>query len=96
MRPSQALEQHRDDIRRLTNRHRAGNPRVFGSTARGEDIEGSDLDILVDANPGATMLDLGALFEELKIMLGVPVDLVTPGELPSEFRDAVLEEARPI
>ena len=96
MKPGEALERHREDIRRLAASRRAANPRVFGSTARGEDVEGSDLDILIDTCPGATLFDLGALFEELKATLGVPIDLVTIRELPVRIRNQVLAEAKPI
>jgi predicted nucleotidyltransferase len=96
MRPSEALEKHREDIRRLALGRRAANPRVFGSTARGEDIEGSDLDILVDTLPGATLFDLAALEDELKGLLGVRVDVVTSGSLHRRIRKRVLGEAAPI
>jgi predicted nucleotidyltransferase len=59
------------------------------------DRDGSDLDLLVDALP-ATLLDLGDLEEELKSLLGVDVDLLTPGDLPPKFRAKVLAEAQPI
>jgi predicted nucleotidyltransferase len=55
MKPSEALEIHRLSIRRLTHSRRAANPRVFGSAARGDDVEGSDLDILVDTIPETTL-----------------------------------------
>lgn len=80
----------------MAARHLAVNPRVFGSTATGHATEHSDLDLLVDALPGATLLDLGALQVELEALLGVKVDLLTPGDLPPAFRDQVLAEARPI
>jgi predicted nucleotidyltransferase len=96
MRPSEALEKHRDEIRRLALSRRATNPRVFGSTARGEDVEGSDLDILIDTMPGATLFDLGGLFEDLKASLAVEIDLVTIRELPPAIRARVLAEAKPI
>jgi len=96
MKPSEALAKHRDEIRRLAERRRLSNLRVFGSTARGEDVEGSDLDLLVDASPGTTLLDLGGLFEDLKAALDVPVDVVTLRELPADIREAVLAEAKPI
>jgi predicted nucleotidyltransferase len=64
--------------------------------ARGEDTEGSDLDLLVDPSPGATLLDLGGLQWALQSLLGVRVELVTPGDLPSRFRDDVLREAVPL
>lgn len=75
---------------------KALNPRVFGSVARGEDNEDSDIDILVDALPDATLLDLGGLQYDLQEMLGVRVDLSTPAELHRRIRDRVLAEARPI
>ena len=96
MRLADILKSHREEVRQLAARRRAGNPRVFGSAARGEDRPGSDIDILVDPLPGATLLDLGGLQAELEQLLGVRVDLVTPGELPATFRQQVLQEARPI
>ena len=79
-----------------TGRFRAANPRIFGSTLNGDDGEDSDLDLLVDALPGATLFDLGGLQDELKQLLGVRVDLVTPRDLPVKFRDLVLAEAKPV
>jgi predicted nucleotidyltransferase len=96
MKPSAALDSQRDAIREAAGRHRAANPRVFGSVLHGTDGDGSDLDLLVDALPGATLLDLGSLQQELETLLGVPVDLLTPGDLPQHIRDSVLAEARPI
>lgn len=72
------------------------NPRVFGSVVHGDDRDGSDLDILVDPLPGVTLFDLGGLQIELEEMLGVPVDLITPGDLPPRFRALVISEARPV
>ena len=83
-------------IRRLVSRHRAANPRLFGSVLRGADGRDSDIDILVDALPGATLFDLGGLQQDLQDLLGAPVDLLTPRDLPQTFRDRVLAEARPI
>lgn len=96
MKPSQALEANREAIRAAVARHKAANPRVFGSTLRGEDTDNSDLDILVDVLPDASLFDLGGLYNELVAMLGVPVSLVTPNELPQIWRHRVLEEARPL
>jgi hypothetical protein len=59
----------------------------------GDDREGSDLDLLVDALPGATLFDLGALQAELEQLLGVRVDVLTPADLPTTFRAQVLAEA---
>jgi predicted nucleotidyltransferase len=96
MKPSVALDMHREAVRAAVLRCRAANPRVFGSVLRGDDQENSDVDILVDALPGATLFDLGGLQVELEELLGVKVDLVTPMELPRQFRERVLAEARPI
>lgn len=96
MKPSVALRLKREAIREVTARCRATNPRFFGSVLHGNDIEGSDLDILVDALPGATLFDLGGLQDELQELLGVPVDLLTVKDLPLRFRAQVLAEACPI
>jgi predicted nucleotidyltransferase len=96
MKPSAALAGKSEAIRAAANRYRAANPRVFGSVLHGADKEGSDLDILVDALPGATLFDLGGLQEDLQELLGVRVDVLTPGDLPKKFRDRVLAEAQPI
>ena len=96
MKPSVALRLHRDAVREAAGRFRSANPRVFGSALSGGDEEGSDLDILVDAPPGATLFDLGALHEELEELLGVRVDLVTPDDLPPKLRERVLATAKPI
>ena len=94
--PSEMLQHHRESIRRIVSLHRTTNPRVFGSVLRGTDTADSDLDILVDALPGATLLDLGAIQTELEEILGVAVDVLTPGDLPAKFRAQVLQEAVPV
>ena len=96
LKPSVVLRLHRVAIREAAGQFRSANPRVFGSAAHGADEEGSDLDILVDALPGATLFDLGALQAELEDLLGVPVDLLTPGDLPPKLREAILADALPI
>ncbi len=96
MKPSSALALHRDDVRRLVERSRARNPRVFGSALHDKDNEASDIDILVDPLPGATLFDLGGLQEALQDLLGVSVDLLTPDDLPQRLRDQVLREAIPV
>jgi uncharacterized protein len=96
MRPSIVLDLKRGAIREAASRFRTTNPRVFGSVLHGTDEDGSDLDLLVDALPGATLFDLGGLQVELEDLLGVHVDLRTPGDLPAKFRDQVLAEARPV
>lgn len=96
MKPSDVLDRQRVAVRMLVARHRASNPRVFGSVVHGTDHEGSDLDLLIDVQPDASLFDLGALQVELETMLGLKVDLLTPLELPQSFRAAVLSEARPV
>lgn len=95
MKPSLLLQQHRIHIREVASRFAVTNPRVFGSVLRGQDAEGSDLDLLVDPLPGTTLFELGGLHDELEELLGIPVNLLTPGDLPKKFRDQVLTEARP-
>jgi predicted nucleotidyltransferase len=96
VKPSAALDLKRSAVRDVVRRFRTANPRVFGSVLYGTDRDGSDLDLLVDVLPGATLFDLGWLLEELQDILGVPVDLLTPGDLPPGFRDRVLAEAIPV
>lgn len=96
MRPSVVLEMKRNAVRETVSRFRTTNPRVFGSVLHGTDRDGSDIDLLVDALPGATLLDLGDLEAELKSLLGVHVDLLTPGDLSPKFRAKVLSEAQPV
>ena len=96
MRPSVALDLKRNAVREAATRFRTVNPRIFGSVLHGTDQEGSDLDLLVDALPGATLFDLGGLQVELEDLLGVHVDLLTPSDLPPKYRDQVLSEAQPV
>lgn len=93
MKPSAVLHLHRNAIRTIVEAHRALNPRVFGSVARGCDTEESDLDILVDPTPETTLFDIGAIRHELLQLLGIPVDVLTPKALPEKFRKAVLLDA---
>lgn len=93
-RPADALAANRELIRAVVQANRAENARVFGSVLHGTDTDSSDLDLLVDPLPGATtLIDLGAIQDELSERLGVTVDLLTPRELPVAWRDQVLSEA---
>lgn len=96
MKPSVMLHSNRDAIRRLALEHRVTNVRVFGSVLRGEDVEGSDLDLLVDPTPDTTLFDIGAIQAGTQRLLGVPVDVLTPNSLPEKYRQRVLEEAMPL
>ena len=96
MKPSEALKLHKNEIKRIAARYRLGNIRVFGSVLHNRDADGSDLDLLVDPSAGITLFDLGGAQAELQEVLGVPVELLTPGDLPKRFRDSVLREAKPL
>jgi len=96
MKPSAALDTHRDEIRGIALSHRVSNIRVFGSAARGDDTEDSDLDLLVDPTQETTLMDIGAIRLELRKLLGIPVDVLTPKSLPPKFREHVIKEAMPL
>ncbi len=96
MKPSVALGLQRDGLLERLTHYPIRNPRVFGSVLHGTDQDGSDLDVLVVALPETTLFDLGGLQDELAELVGVRVDLVTPGNLPTGFRSQVLDEARAI
>ena len=74
----------------------ARNVQIFGSVARGEADEASDIDILVDLEPGHSLLDLGGLWSELNELLGRKVEVVTEKGLRERIRDRVLREAVPL
>jgi uncharacterized protein len=95
VKPSAALERNRAEVRAAVLRFRAANPRIFGSVLHGTDRDDSDLDLLVDALPGTTLFDLGGLQIALEDLLGVSVDVRTPGDLPPKVRLRVLSEAVP-
>jgi predicted nucleotidyltransferase len=96
MKPSDALRRHREAVLRLLRQAELTNPRIFGSVLSQQDREGSDLDILVDAAPGTTLFDLGGLQVELEALVGVPVDLLVPGDLPKRSRAKILAQAQPL
>ncbi len=86
----------RDEILRLAERYGARNVRVFGSVARGEAGESSDLDLLVEWEPGRSLLDHVALVQDLEAMLGVKVHVGTESSLHWYARDRILSEATPL
>ncbi len=90
------LKQKRKDILRLCAKYGARNVRVFGSVIRGEADEQSDLDFLVELEPGRTLFDLGGLQYELERLLGCRVDVVTERGLKQRIRDRILREAVPL
>jgi predicted nucleotidyltransferase len=96
MKPSIAMNAHRAQIRSIVQEHHASNARVFGSVASYADVEGSDLDVLIDPTAETTLFDIGAIRYKLKQLLGVPVDVLTPNVLPEKFRGLVIAQALPI
>lgn len=93
---SEPLQEQRDEILRISAKYGAYNVRIFGSVARGEaDLE-SDIDVLVDLEPGRNLLDLGGLLMELQALLRCRVDVVTEKGLRPRIRDRVLAEAVPL
>jgi len=86
----------RDSVLRLAAKHGAYNVRVFGSIARGDSSPQSDVDFLVDLEPGRTLSDLGGLLMDLQEVLGAPVDVATVGGLRARVRERVLAEAVPL
>jgi predicted nucleotidyltransferase len=93
---AELLGQKRQDVLRIANKYGARHVRVFGSVARGEADAGSDVDFLVDLEPGRSLLDLGGLQFELEALLGRPVDVVTERGLKQRIRERVLREAVPM
>jgi predicted nucleotidyltransferase len=80
------VEAHKEQIVAALRRHRGLSIAVFGSVARGEDDENSDIDFLVNFEQGSSLFDLLHLQDELSDMLGCPVDVVSAGGL--EERDS--------
>jgi uncharacterized protein len=97
MKPSIALNKHRNEIRRIVELHGASNPRVFGSAIHGDDTEESDLDILVDPIAGkTTLISLVRIRREIESLTGVETDILTPMALHERYRQIVLAEAVPL
>jgi uncharacterized protein len=88
------LRQKREEILRIAAKHGAHNVRVFGSVARGEAEEGSDIDFLVEFEPGRSLLDQAGLVLDLEELLGRKADVVTEGGLYWLLRRRILKEAR--
>ena len=93
---SQLLSEKRNKILKLAAARGMSNVRVFGSFARGTATEKSDVDLLVDAGPDRSMLDVFGLWLDLEELLGRKVDLITEGGIYSRLRDRILEEAKPL
>ncbi len=88
------LKEKREEILQIAAKYGAHHVRVFGSAARGEAGEDSDIDFLVEMEPGRSLFDLGGLQAELENLLGCQVDVVTEGGLYWLLRRRILKEAR--
>lgn len=86
----------REEILRLARRRGARNLRVFGSVARGEANERSDLDLLVEWEPERSLLDHAGLVQDLQELLGMKVHVGTEKSLHWYVRDRILREATPL
>jgi predicted nucleotidyltransferase len=93
---TEMLREKRQEILKIAAKHGAYNVRLFGSVARGEADEHSDVDILVELGQGRSLLDLGGLLIDLETLLNRKVDVVTERGLRQRIRDRVLHEAVPL
>ena len=90
------LKEKRSEILNIAANNGAFNVRIFGSIARGEATETSDIDLLVDMEPGRSLLDVGGLLMDLRDLLGCKVDIVTAKGLKKSIKEDVLKEAIPL
>ena len=90
------IKERREDVLRIAASHGAHSVRIFGSVVRGEARPDSDVDFLVDMDPGRTLLDMGGLVMELREILGREVDVVTERGLKARIRDRIIKEASPL
>ncbi len=93
---SQILKEKREEILRIAAKHGTRNVRVFGSVARGEVEEKSDIDLLVEMEPDRSLLDHAGLWLDLQDLLGCKVDVVSENGLRPCMRERVLKEAVPL
>jgi hypothetical protein len=87
------LKEKRDQILAIAKQHGARNVRVFGSLARGEGKRDSDLDVLLELEPGRSLLDIVAIKQDLEDLLNTKVDVVTETAVSPYIRDQILRQA---
>ncbi len=93
---SRAFDLHRSAIRQVVESHSGRNPRVFGSVARGEDTDASDLDLLIDTTATTSLFNVAAMELDLERLLGIPVHVTTSGALRGAILTRVMSEAEPV
>jgi uncharacterized protein len=96
MRPAEAFDIHRTAIRTIVEANQARNPRIFGSVARRDDNDQSDVDLLVDTTGTTTLFDIAGIELELERLIGVPVHVTTIGAFRGRLRELILAEARDV
>ena len=96
MNRAEQIRLNRTAIQRLAKKYGVTDIRIFGSAARGEDTAQSDVDFLVEMEPGRSLFDMGGLLMDLQSLLGCRVDIVTEKSLHWYIREQVLNEARPL
>lgn len=96
MKPSDALRRHREQVLEIMARYPVANPRVFGSAARGEDTEQSDLDIVIDPQGLFSYFDMAKLALELEAVLGCAVDIGTTRSLRPDVATTASRDMRPL
>ena len=96
MKSADRIQKHRSEILKLASKHGAKRVRIFGSVARGEADDKSDIDFLVDMEAGKSLMDMGGLQMDLKDLLGCHVDVITEKGLKERIRARVLNEAIPL
>jgi len=96
MHPSEAVQKNTERMRAIIARYPVRNPRMFGSASRGDDVDGSDLDLLVDPTGETTLFDLAGLKLDLEALLGVTVDIATPRALRAGTIERIADDLRPL
>jgi predicted nucleotidyltransferase len=90
------MRERRDEVLAIAKQHGAHSLRIFGSTARGEARPNSDVDLLVELEPGRSLLDLVAIKQDIEDILGRKVDVLTEAALSPYFKQRVLQDAIPL
>jgi predicted nucleotidyltransferase len=85
-----------EQVRAVNARYPVHSARIFGSAARGDDRDGSDVDVLVEPTDATTLFDLAGLKLDLEALLDVRVDVVTPAALPAKVGQAIADDLRPL